>query len=155
MTAALTHDMDETTHGHVETVCGGVTGDIVAGGKSDADRELQSRIRALFYKEVLKDLPQASIKRIEAIVSHEDQSILGEIYRAAHELQALETTHIAERTLRSGNFDADDQRGIEEIMTSVRADITRKLKPHFGKFACLETLADNIERTLPPQEIAA
>ncbi len=135
MFAFMGHDMDETTHDEIRHLCGGVTGDIKCGEKTDKDRILQAKIRRIRDIHLYADIPQSTLDRVEAIIAHEDETILGMLYEASHELQCLETTHAAEETLLEGQYDPADKEGIEHVAVSVRQNALERLIPSAGKFA--------------------
>lgn len=140
MLALLVHDMDETMHPQIENACGGVTGDIRAGGKTPSDKELQSKIRDTFYRTVLYDVPQNTHRRVEAIISHEDKTHLGELYEACHDFQAFETTQHAKTTLTKGIYSNSDKPGIEYVAIDVNMTTRDRLNPHFSRFALIDNL---------------
>ncbi len=123
MLALLIHDMGEPEHEQISYLCGGTVGDIPAGKKTDADRELEAKIRQMFYVHVLSDVPGRIIKKVEAIISHKDGSILHDIFEVAHELQSLETGKIAELGLRKPDADP----ALETISENVRSRFREKL----------------------------
>ncbi len=135
MFAFMGHDMDETTHEEIRHICGGVTGDIKCGEKTDEDKILQAKIRRIRDIHLYPDIPQSTLDRVESIIAHNDDTILGFLYEAAHELQSLDTTHVAEETLLQGRYDPADQADIERIATEVRHDVLARLAPLTGKFA--------------------
>ena len=99
MLASMVHDMGETTHPRVKTHCGNVVGDIAYGLKTKHDRLVEAGIREYLYRTLLADVTFETIRRIEAIISHKDDSLLHDIFEAAHELQTYETTKHAEAAL--------------------------------------------------------
>lgn len=140
MLALLVHDMDETMHEQIRYTCGRVVGDVQCGSKTDEDRLAQKHIREMLYREVFSDVPPSLVRRVEAIIAHEDTSLLGEIFDICHELQSYETINNAEAVLRSGNYTRGDQTGLEEITTDSRALVLLRLRPHLGKFASVDNL---------------
>jgi hypothetical protein len=142
MFTLLGHDMDEPMHEQIRHSCGGVTGDIPAGQKTDEDRFLQTKIRQFRDTLLYQDVPRSTLERVEQIVSHQDTTILGVIYRAAHELQSYETTKNAEATLASGLFRPADKNAIEQVAFNVREVVVEKLTPHIGAFAYISVILE-------------
>lgn len=89
--AALVHDMGESTHPRVLQQVGEVVGYIPHGEKTDHNREVEKAVREFMYNELFSDVDPAVIARIEALISHQEESVLHDILEAAHTLQAFET----------------------------------------------------------------
>lgn len=91
MFACQIHDMGEMTHEDVSAATGAVVGDIPAGNKTDQDRMIEKNVRLFLYETFYKDVDPMIITRVEAIIAHEDNTLLHELFEAAHEAQTLET----------------------------------------------------------------
>lgn len=103
------HDMGEMTHEEVLAVTGAVVGDIPAGKKTPQDRVVEKNVRTFLYDTFYPDVDPAVIERAEAIIAHEDDTSLHELFEAAHEAQTLETTLRARDISEElGWFDAHD-----------------------------------------------
>lgn len=85
------HDMGEMTHAEVAAATGGVIGDIPAGQKTPEDRLVEKNVRLFLYDRFYADVDPAVMTKVEAIIAHEDDSVLHELFEAAHEAQTLET----------------------------------------------------------------
>lgn len=105
----MIHDMGEMTHDEVLQATGAVVGDIPAGRKTPHDRMVEKNVRLFLYDRFYRDVDPAVIERAEAIIAHEDDSVLHDIFEAAHEAQTLETTLLA-RTISDevGWYDGHD-----------------------------------------------
>jgi hypothetical protein len=122
MLAALIHDMGETTHSHVKTHCGNVVGDIAYGLKTDRDRLAEVGIREYLYNGLLADVPFSIKRSIEAIISHQDETILHDLFEAAHELQTYETVRRADAAVANDeNWRAATTQEPIELMTGESA----------------------------------
>jgi hypothetical protein len=86
------HDMGEMTHDDVLTATGAVVGDIPAGNKTPEDRLVEKNVRLFLYETFYSDVAKDVIEHAEAIIAHEDDTLLHELFEAAHEAQTLETT---------------------------------------------------------------
>lgn len=86
------HDMGEMTHAEVIAATGAVVGDIPAGQKTAEDRLVEKNVRLFLYDTFYPDVHPAVIDRAEAIIAHEDDTLLHDLFEAAHEAQTLETT---------------------------------------------------------------
>lgn len=91
MFTCLIHDMGEMTHNEVAQATGAVVGDIPAGSKTAQDRLAEKNVRLFLYDTFYADVDPEVIARAEAIIAHEDQTLLHELFEAAHEAQTLET----------------------------------------------------------------
>lgn len=91
MFTCLIHDMGETTHDDVLRATGAVVGDIPAGSKTAEDRLIEQNVRLFLYDTFYHDVDPAVIARAEAIIAHQDDTLLHELFEAAHEAQTLET----------------------------------------------------------------
>lgn len=94
---ALIHDIGESMHPDVKDAVGEVLGDIPAFRKTPENRQLETKVRRFFYGTLFADVAPEVIERAEAIISHNDTSILHEIYEAAHAVQTFETAMRAGR----------------------------------------------------------
>lgn len=92
MFTSLIHDMGEMTHDEVRQATGAVVGDIPAGQKTPEDRIVEKNVRLFLYDTFFRDVDTSVMQKVEAIIAHEDTSILHELFEAAHESQTLETT---------------------------------------------------------------
>ena len=104
MLACQIHDMGESMHPDIVEAVGAVVGDIPAGGKTPQDRATEKAIRLFLYDELLDDVDPSVIERIEAIIAHEDDSLLHELSEVTHTIQTFDTAvHAYEqwRTLMS------------------------------------------------------
>lgn len=95
------HDIGEDTHESVQAAVGAAVGDIPFGRKTDADRAVEAGVRAYRYRTLFPDVSPKIIERIENIISHKDDSVLHDIYEAAHHLQSLATGLRAEEVYQS------------------------------------------------------
>lgn len=86
------HDMGEMTHAEVLAATGAVVGDIPAGKKTPEDRIVEKNVRLFLYDTFYSDVDPAVISRAEAVIAHEDDTLLHDLFEAAHEAQTLETT---------------------------------------------------------------
>lgn len=128
--ACAIHDMGETEHpsllqtGEIDRV----VGDLPSGTKTAQDKADESKIRRYLYKDLYGDVNPDIIERVEAIISHEDDTLLHQIYEAAHGLQSLATGERAQTIVQSeGICCATDERskGLLEMSRSVVANRTR------------------------------
>lgn len=132
--AALIHDMGETTHPDILAEVGAVVGDIPYGEKTDADRHVEANVRAALYHRLYPDVSPDVLERVEAIIAHKDDTILHDIFEAAHSLQAFRTA------VRAGDrFAQEWWRLIDDPDTMTRDDATIALLG--GLF---ETVATNM-----------
>jgi hypothetical protein len=164
MLAALIHDMGETTHPHVKTHCGNVVGDIAFGLKTDKDRLAEAGIREYLYNGLLADVPFSTKQRVEAIISHKDETILHDLFEAAHELQTYETTRRASAALNSDEgwraataeepleiLTAEKAKrisGLNALSSLVLAECTPNLSRHAKTF-------NHVKSTIQAESIAA
>lgn len=89
--AALIHDMGETMHPEILEEVGAVVGDIPYGRKTDDDKTVEKAVRAALYTKLYADVSPDVIAQVEAIISHEDATVLHDIFEAAHCVQAFNT----------------------------------------------------------------
>jgi len=94
MLAAFIHDMGETMHPDIQEQVGAVVGDIAYGLKTDGDRAVEAAVRAAMYARLYPDVLPEAITKIEAIISHRDDSLLHDLFEAAHTAQAFNTALI-------------------------------------------------------------
>lgn len=99
MFALQIHDMGESIHDSIEAAGFTIVGDIPAGFKTEEDRINEATIRKFMYETFFADVDPAVIKRVEAIISHQDASILHELFEAGHLAQTLETSDFAYHSL--------------------------------------------------------
>jgi hypothetical protein len=91
MFTCLIHDMGEMTHDDVLEATGAVVGDIPAGSKTPEDRLAEQNVRFFLYDTFYGDVDPTVMARAEAIIAHQDDTLLHELFEAAHEAQTLET----------------------------------------------------------------
>lgn len=104
MFACRIHDMGESMHSEIEDRLGFVVGDIPAGKKTDDDRMKEKKVREFIYAELYTDVDPQIITRVEALIAHEDESILHELYELAHGLQTFDTALRAIEVWQEGVF---------------------------------------------------
>lgn len=99
MLASMLHDIGESTHPAIIAAGLNPVGDIPAGSKTDQNRADETAIRNFFYELLLGDVDDDTIRRIEAIISHSDKTLLHDLFDAGHVVQTVETTNFAYHTL--------------------------------------------------------
>ena len=104
MLACILHDIGESTHPIVLASGIDPVGDIPAGDKTDADRVNEAAIRQLFYKVLFEDVDPTVVDRVEAIISHADDTHLHDLFDAGHVSQTLETSNFAYHTIASEHW---------------------------------------------------
>ena len=132
--ACSIHDIGECEH--PDLAAAGITtvGDIPAGNKTNTDRVNESTVRQFFYTQFYSDVDPAIIERVEAIIAHKDNTILHELFEAAHELQTLDTVSRAEKALRAPYL-------VPEQLTAL-ASLVKAVPPfHSSKLSSLEYFA--------------
>lgn len=99
MFACMVHDAGETTHPTI--VEAGLTpvGDIPAGEKTAKNRENETAIREYIWNSLFDDVEPETIARVEAIIAHQDATILHDYFEAAHLVQMFETSNFAYHAL--------------------------------------------------------
>ena len=157
------HDMGEMTHDEVLAVTGAVVGDIPAGKKTAEDRLVEKNVRLFLYDTFYPDVASDVITRAEAIIAHEDDSQLHELFEAAHEAQTLETTLKARDISENlGWFDAHDAIPlIDNTDGRARAALgmgRHVLRDHLSKFESFSRyahMADLLAEVDPDGQLAA
>lgn len=91
----LVHDIGERTDQDV--IQAGLTpvGDIPAGYKTIQNREDEAAVRRLSYAQFFSDVDSEIIERAESIIAHKEDSLLHDLFEAAHAVQTAETTMFA------------------------------------------------------------
>ncbi|HEY0965379.1 MAG TPA: hypothetical protein VGE13_02765 [Candidatus Saccharimonadales bacterium] len=102
--ASRMHDMGESMHPRIAERTGAVVGDIPAGKKTDNQRLIEMRVRRYVYDQLLPDVHQDIIDRVELIIAHHDETILHELFEVAHELQTFDTAKRAKSKWEEGIF---------------------------------------------------
>lgn len=156
--ACAIHDIGESEHPNL--LEHGITpvGDIPAGNKTNADRAAEKDVREFFYQEFYADVPPETIERIEAIISHHDETLLHDLYEAAHELQSLDTAIRAKIRLfeathgRGEALTLEQELGLSGITSVVRPRQHRSLEMTSFIQAKDERDAD-LQRTSRPAHI--
>lgn len=97
--AVMTHDIGEAMHPSIEKAGLTVVGDIPAGKKTPADRRNETAVRMFLYETCFADVDDSVMDRIEAIIAHQDTSVLHELFEAAHQVQTIETSNFAYHAL--------------------------------------------------------
>jgi hypothetical protein len=82
------HDIGESMHPVIEAAVGSTVGDIPAGEKTTENRRVEKAVREFIYENVLPDVAPKVIERAEAIIAHQDDTILHEIFEVAHNMQS-------------------------------------------------------------------
>lgn len=158
--ACLLHDIGESTYPELERQGYICVGDIPAGLKTDNDRANESAIRQYFYKEFLDDVDELVIERIEAIISHKDDSHLHDLFEAAHVKQTFETANYAHHRLartiwhRNGEvFDISSLDGARHsgLLGIARVSVTRSL-PEIEKFRHFSAIDDTLTTSIDLRE---
>lgn len=109
MLAALVHDMGETTHAAIKEAGLTPVGDIAAGLKTDEDRKHEAEIRKFCYDLFFNDVDESVINRVEAIISHKDDSILHDLFEAGHLAQTIETSNYAHHALSQEHWNKNGE----------------------------------------------
>lgn len=104
MFACRIHDMGESMHPEIAGRVGSVVGDIPAGQKTDEDRLIEKKVREFIYAELYSDVDPEILLRVEALIAHEDDTLLHELYELAHGLQTFDTALQAMETWQEGVF---------------------------------------------------
>lgn len=91
MLTAFVHDIGEITHPDILAEVGAVVGDIPFGHKTDEDRRVEAAVRKAMYRRLYPDVLPDEIQRIEAIIAHQDDTTMHDLFEAAHCVQALNT----------------------------------------------------------------
>lgn len=130
-----THDFGESTHEDIEYFYGDTLGDIPAGSKTNKDRITELNIRQLMNYIHFSDVDPAVLERIEAIVGHRENSLIHDLYEAAHNLQTLDTTIRAGRALERAKQteqgeDSPRLIALRGMTTVVRNSATSKLQAY-------------------------
>ena len=99
MLTCMIHDIGESTHPVLEAAGLKPVGDIPSGLKSDENRTHEAAIRKFMYEMFFADVDTQVIERIEAIISHRDDSVLHELFEAGHLAQTIETSNFAHYSL--------------------------------------------------------
>ncbi len=99
MLACMLHDIGESTHPIVSASGLNPVGDIPAGEKTDQNRADEVAVRQLFYDLLFEDVDEQVIERVEAIISHTDDTHLHELFDAGHVVQTIETSNFAYHAL--------------------------------------------------------
>jgi len=156
MLAAMIHDMGESTHPLVEAAGLEPIGDIPSGLKTDNDRQREVAIRDFMYKTFFADVDDQVIQRVEAIISHNDETILHDLFEAGHLAQTIETSNFAhhslarERWYREGEIiditteDGSRLSGLLGIARVVHTHVQNDIKKysHFSYIRMVATQAD-------------
>jgi len=153
MFAVMIHDNDETMHRQINYACGGVVGDRKAGAKTEVDRRNQKAIRQYQYRDIFSDVSSSIITQVEDIISGDDETLLGAIYRYAHEVQSLETTYIAEQTLVDDAYENKEKDGLITMSSEVRASILNKLNTRTRKLG--EFGVKNVQHSYLQKQVRA
>lgn len=111
----LVHDSGESMHPRLLELLGEVVGDIPAGLKTDHHRRVEAAVRAFIFAELYPDVHPDVLLQMEAIISHQDDGVLHDIFEASHAIQTVETSNYAQRRLLDDYawFEADDLMRIE------------------------------------------
>lgn len=150
--ACSIHDIGECTHPRLETYGLTLVGDIAYGNKTDEDRENEAKIRKFFYNRFFGDIDPTIIERVEAIISHNDLSILHTYYEAAHRLQELQTVNNAHdahfeltHTVLPGNTSAGRIGKLNEMIRDVTSTVEHGVRTSMpfpiGQIALAQSLA--------------
>jgi hypothetical protein len=160
------HDNGESTHDELVTLGFETVGDIPAGGKTATDRMNEAAIRRYFDSTFLADVHPETLERMEAIISHEDDSLLHDFFEAAHAVQTFETANRAWHRLndevwyKNGetidvSYDADESArlsGLLGISRVVYHQSFRSLQA-FDHFGYVARIADETRSLREPKHV--
>lgn len=157
------HDMGEMTHDEVLAVTGAVVGDIPAGKKTHEDRLVEKNVRLFLYDTFYPDVDPSVIERAEAIIAHEDNTLLHELFEAAHEAQTLETTlrarNISEELGWHDAHDviplADNSNGRARAALGMGRHVMRDHLPKFESLGHFHHMAELLTQVEPDAQLAA
>ncbi len=163
MFTCLIHDMGEMTHDDVLRVTGAVVGDIPAGKKTPEDRMVEKNVRLFLYDTFYPDVDPDVIARTEAIIAHEDTTLLHDLFEAAHEAQTLETTlrarDVSEELGWHEGHDilplVDNSTGRASAALGMGRLVLRDHLPKFEAFAGYAHMADLLAEVDPDGQLAA
>lgn len=137
--ACSIHDFGECEHPILEAAGLVIVGDIPAGGKTEIDRANETAVRRFFYELFYYDIDPTIIERIEAIIAHKDNSLLHELFEAAHEMQTLDTVHQAEKALTVGEMEEARLIALSGMINLVKPRHQEKLR-QFSHFASIQKI---------------
>lgn len=157
------HDMGEMTHDEVLATTGAVVGDIPAGTKTPEDRAVEKNVRLFLYDTFYCDVDPAVIARAEAVIAHEDDTLLHDLFEAAHEAQTLETTLRARDISEDlGWYDGhdtipliDNSNGRARTALGMGRLVMRDHMAKFESFGRYAHMADLLAEVDPDRQLAA
>ncbi len=114
------HDLGECEHPELllEPGVTRLVGDIPAGNKTPEDRAAEAAVRHALYRKLYSHIDPFVIKRAEAIISHEDDSILHYLFEGAHRASTLQTVIKAKEALFKLDHADDDDHPITPERTT-------------------------------------
>lgn len=153
MLACLLHDSGETTHPAITQAGLKPVGDIPAGCKTPEDRQNETAVRQFLWEAIYADVDPVVMERVEAIIAHQDNTHLHDLFEAGHLAQTLETSNFAyhrlmsERWHREGEVidlrrdDAARLSGLLGIMRVVHASAQKHI-PQYEHLVYIRTIAN-------------
>jgi hypothetical protein len=138
---AFVHDMGEVTEGSIKQEVGRVVGDIEFGGKTDQDREDESSVRLAVFSRVLPDVSIETLGRMEALIYHKEDSVVHDLFEAAHIVQNFNTAYLAEKAATT-----EQDPAIREKLINIRNDVhdkvTDAILEYAGQFTYIKEFID-------------
>ncbi|HMI09720.1 MAG TPA: hypothetical protein VK497_04990 [Candidatus Saccharimonadales bacterium] len=144
MLAAMIHDMGEVTHETIEQEVGAVVGDIPFGNKTDADRDVEAQVRIALYLRLFPDVSIEVLQRVEKIISHGEESVLHDLFEAAHTFQSYNTATVADQTLER-EPETIYRPQLEHLRDNVRDSSINELLKWAKKFTFINDFVDYYE----------
>lgn len=97
------HDTGECEHPELllEPGVTRLVGDIPAGCKQPEDREAEAAVRHAVNHNLFSDVDPLVMSRVEAIIAHQDDTVLHYLFEGAHRATTLQTIINAKQTLRT------------------------------------------------------
>lgn len=118
MLTPFVHDMGEVTEKSIEEKVGRVVGDIPFGKKTDQNREDEANVRIEVFSRVLPDVSPETLRRMETLIYHREDSVLHDLFEATHIVQSFNTAYLAEKASR-----VEQDPIIQEKLLNIRNDI--------------------------------
>lgn len=134
------HDMGEVTEDSIKKEMekqvrkngrkGRVVGDIPYGEKTDEDREDESHVRIEVFARSLPDVDIETLCRMETIIYHGEESVLHDLFEAAHIVQNFNTAYLAEKAAET-----EQDPIIREKLINIRNDVHDKVTDAILEYA--------------------
>ncbi len=141
---ALTHELGECAHPALIEICGKVVGDIPYGQKTDEDRRAEAKVWRTMFTTHYPEAPDYLADRLEALVTHQEDSYTHHALEVAHSTGFLRTGlragRVALRERAAGTAASERLEKLGRMAVTVTSTVAPKIQQYTADFAYVDAV---------------